>query len=64
MPCYAEKRVLENVYWEKKRWGSEKMCIYGDYGGHTGMGNERSSLTTGGTKGEGLEGWRDSLRVY
>ena len=40
VPCYAEKRVLENVYWEEKKWGSEKTCIYGDYGGHTGMGND------------------------
>lgn len=56
-----QKRGARECVLGKEEVGVQRRCAYGDYGGHTGMGNERSSLTTGGTRCEGLE---DGETVY
>lgn len=48
----------------KREVGGQRRCAYMEIMEHTGMGNERSSLTTGGTKGEGARGMeRQSMCV-
>lgn len=49
----------------KRRGGGQRRSAYMEImEGIQGWVMTRSGLTMGGTKGEGLEGWRDGLRVF